>query len=188
MLKDNLRLLPSAGPVPWRPTRRQFLAAAAAGLGAWPCRAGRWPNHRSGGPDAGRLRRVDDAFHARAPAARAALAVAYHGRLVYARGFGHADLERREPVRPASLFRIASISKPFTATAVLQLVEQGQLKLDQRVLPLLKLEPHLERGARVHPRGTKSASTTACSTRPAGTATNRSTRCRPRRPSRWPRR
>ena len=53
---------------------------------------------------------------------------------------------------PASLFRIASISKPFTATAVLQLVEQGKLKLDERVLPLLKLEPHLERGARLDPR------------------------------------
>ena len=82
----------------------------------------------------------------------AALAVTYHGRLVYARGFGHADLERHEPVRPGSLFRIASLSKPFTATAVLHLVEQGKLKLDERVLPILKLEPHLERGARLDPR------------------------------------
>ena len=57
----------------------------------------------------------------------AALAVTYHGRLVYARGFGHANLEKHEPVRPASLFRIASLSKPFTATAVMQLVEQGKL-------------------------------------------------------------
>ena len=106
----------------------------------------------------------------------AALAVTYHGRLVYARGFGHADLERREPVRPASLFRIASISKPFTATAVLHLVEQGKLKLDEHVLPLLKLEPHLERGARLDPRWHEIPCTTACSTRAAGTAINRSTR------------
>ena len=82
----------------------------------------------------------------------AALAVAYHGRLVYARGFGYADLEKHEPVRPASLFRIASVSKPFTAAAVMQLVEQGKLKLDERVFPLLKLQPHLERGARLDPR------------------------------------
>ena len=82
----------------------------------------------------------------------AALAVTYHGRLVYARGFGHADLEKHEPVRPASLFRIASVSKPFTATAVMQLVEQGKLQLDERVFPLLKLQPHLERGARLDPR------------------------------------
>ena len=82
----------------------------------------------------------------------AALAVTYHGRLVYARGFGYANLERHEPVRPASLFRIASVSKPFTATAVMHLVEQGKLRLDDRVFPLLKLQPHLERGARLDPR------------------------------------
>ena len=82
----------------------------------------------------------------------AALAVAYHGRLVYARGFGHADLEKREPVHPASLFRIASVSKPFTATAVMHLVERGKLKLDDRVLPLLKLKPYLEPGAQMDPR------------------------------------
>ena len=79
----------------------------------------------------------------------AALAVTYHGRLVYARGFGHANLEKREPVRPASLFRIASVSKPFTATAVMHLIEQGKLQLDDRVFPILKLQPHLERGARL---------------------------------------
>ncbi len=82
----------------------------------------------------------------------AALAVSYHGRLVYARGFGDADLEKHEPVRPASLFRIASVSKPLTAAAVLHLVEEGKLKLDEPVLPLLKLQPHLERGARLDPR------------------------------------
>jgi CubicO group peptidase (beta-lactamase class C family) len=63
----------------------------------------------------------------------AALAVSRDGRLVYARGFGLADLERKEPVHPLSLFRIASISKPFSATAVMQLVQQGRLRLDDRV-------------------------------------------------------
>jgi CubicO group peptidase (beta-lactamase class C family) len=80
------------------------------------------------------------------------LAVAYHGRLVYARGFGHADVERQEPVRPMSLFRIASVSKPFTAAAVMRLVEHGRVSLDDRVLEILKIEPHLERGARLDPR------------------------------------
>jgi CubicO group peptidase (beta-lactamase class C family) len=64
----------------------------------------------------------------------AALAVARNGRVVYARGFGHADPDRREPVQPRSLFRIASISKPITAAAVLRLVEQGRLGLDDRVV------------------------------------------------------
>lgn len=82
----------------------------------------------------------------------AALAVTYHGRLVYARSFGHADLEKREPVEPDSLFRIASISKPFTAATVLHLIEKGKVHLDDRVFPLLKLHAHLERGAKIDPR------------------------------------
>lgn len=67
----------------------------------------------------------------------AALAVARHGRLVYARGFGLADVEQRVPVRPRSLFRIASVSKPVTAVAVLRLVERGKLGIDARVVDLL---------------------------------------------------
>jgi N-acyl-D-amino-acid deacylase len=52
------------------------------------------------------------------------LAVAKDGRMLYHRGFGYADRDKREPVESTSLFRIASISKPITAVAVLQLVEK----------------------------------------------------------------
>jgi len=82
----------------------------------------------------------------------AALAVTRNGRLVYARGFGYADRKRRQPVQPASLFRTASISKPITAVAVLQLVERGKLKLDDKVFDILEFEPHLPDGAKVDPR------------------------------------
>ena len=68
----------------------------------------------------------------------AALAIIRDNRLVYADGFGYADLEHQLPVSPRSLFRIASVSKPFTATAILQLVEQDHFRLDDPVLPLLK--------------------------------------------------
>ena len=134
-------------------TRRRFLGTTAAGLAFWPCikRA----CGQITGPAMPKLAAYDElmtAFMREHKPPGAALAVAYHGRLVYARGFGHADVEEREPVRPRSLFRIASVSKPFTATAVMHLVEQGKLKLDERVLPLLKLEPHLEPGARLDPR------------------------------------
>jgi CubicO group peptidase (beta-lactamase class C family) len=47
--------------------------------------------------------------------------------------FGVADLHTREPVRPATTFRIASITKPFTATLVLSLVDGGLLDLDEPV-------------------------------------------------------
>jgi N-acyl-D-amino-acid deacylase len=134
-------------------TRRQFLASAAAGLVLVKC--GEWAYSQVTGPALPKLAAYDElmsAFLREHNPPGAALAVTYHGRLVYARGFGHADVEKQEPVRPASLFRIASVSKPFTATAVMHLVEKGKLKLDERVLPILKLQPHLERGARIDPR------------------------------------
>lgn len=66
-----------------------------------------------------------------------AVAVTRHGKLVYTRGFGFADVSTRELVSPHSLFRIASISKPITAVAILQLIEQGKLKLEDRVFDIL---------------------------------------------------
>jgi N-acyl-D-amino-acid deacylase len=144
--------LPRVDRKPLRSTRRRFLATAAA-VALWP------DTQQAHGqptglpmPKMAAYDKLMESFMREHRPPGAALAVAYHGRLVYARGFGHADLEKHEPVHPASLFRIASVSKPFTATAVLHLVEQGQLKLDERVLPLLNLEPLLERGARMDPR------------------------------------
>ncbi len=68
-----------------------------------------------------------------------ALAVARDGRVVYARGFGYADRDKKEPVEPDALFRIASVTKPLTAVAVLQLVERGKLSLDDKVFDVLEL-------------------------------------------------
>lgn len=83
----------------------------------------------------------------------AALAVTHEGRLVHARGYGYADVEAREPATPRSLYRIASISKPVTAVAILQLVEQGRLKLDTPVFQILDgYKPHLENGAKFDER------------------------------------
>ena len=82
----------------------------------------------------------------------AELAVARHEKLVYARGFGLADTATRQPVEPTSLFRIASITKPFTAVAILQLVEQGKLKLNDRPFQMLGFVPYLEPGAKVDNR------------------------------------
>jgi CubicO group peptidase (beta-lactamase class C family) len=62
-----------------------------------------------------------------------ALAVAVGGKVVYSEGFGYADLEERVPVWPTTKFRIGSISKPLTATALMQLVEAGKLDLDAPV-------------------------------------------------------
>lgn len=73
-----------------------------------------------------------------------ALAVTDQGRLVYHQGYGIADFATDEPVRSQSLFRIASISKPITAVAILQLVEQGKLDLDDKVFEVLDYEAQIE--------------------------------------------
>jgi CubicO group peptidase (beta-lactamase class C family) len=62
-----------------------------------------------------------------------ALAIAKDERLVYAAGFGTANRATGEPVGPTSLFRIASVSKPVTGIAVMRLVENNRLSLDDRV-------------------------------------------------------
>src|SRR5690349_139935 len=81
----------------------------------------------------------------------AAVAVMRDGKLIYARGFGYADVESKTVVQPDALFRIASMSKPITAAAVMKLVEDGELTLDDRVAPLIA---HLAPapGATVDPR------------------------------------
>jgi CubicO group peptidase (beta-lactamase class C family) len=58
-------------------------------------------------------------------------------------GFGMGDLETEAAVTPASVLRIASCTKQFTAAAILLLVEQGKLALDQ---PLDSLFPDFPRG------------------------------------------
>jgi CubicO group peptidase (beta-lactamase class C family) len=82
----------------------------------------------------------------------ASLAVTRNGRLVYARGFGWADREAMEPVEPQSLFRIASISKPITAVAVLQLYERNKVDLQDNPFKSLKIQPVLLGNAQVDPR------------------------------------
>jgi serine beta-lactamase-like protein LACTB, mitochondrial len=59
-----------------------------------------------------------------------AVSVVENGEYEWAQGFGMADLENSVPVTEHTLFRLASISKPITATAAMQLWERGQLDLD----------------------------------------------------------
>lgn len=101
------------------------------------------PHRHSTGEPNPRLAAFDrmiESFMQRHQVPGAALAVTHKGRLVYSRGYGYADVASREPVQPESLFRIASVSKPITAVAILQLVEQGRLSLDDKVSELLGWE------------------------------------------------
>lgn len=67
----------------------------------------------------------------------ASLAVAKDGRLILARGYGYSDVGQMKPVTPDLRFRVASLSKSLTASAVMKLVETGHLNLDDAALPLL---------------------------------------------------
>jgi N-acyl-D-amino-acid deacylase len=67
----------------------------------------------------------------------ASIAVTHRGRVVFARGYGYADVAAKETVQPTSLFRVASLSKPITSVAILQFVEQNKLKLDDKVFEVL---------------------------------------------------
>ncbi len=69
-------------------------------------------------------------FMAATSAPGVAAAVVLKGEEVWSEGFGMADLENSVPVTPHTLFRLASVSKPITATAAMQLWEQGKLDLD----------------------------------------------------------
>lgn len=61
------------------------------------------------------------------------------GKIFFSKGYGYANLEKKIPVVPdKTLFRVGSISKLLTSTAVMQLAEQGKLKLDDDVNQYLK--------------------------------------------------
>lgn len=52
---------------------------------------------------------------------------------VWVKGYGFADLENKVPAKPESAYRLASVTKPMTAIAIMQLVEKGKINLDAEV-------------------------------------------------------
>jgi CubicO group peptidase (beta-lactamase class C family) len=71
------------------------------------------------------------------PVAGLSVAVVKGNRVIYAHSFGYMDLENRIPLTNDNIFRIASISKSFSATSIMQLAENGKLSLDDDVGDLL---------------------------------------------------
>jgi D-alanyl-D-alanine carboxypeptidase len=61
------------------------------------------------------------------------IAVVYDQEIVWAKGYGYSDLEKKTPATSSTGYRIGSISKLFTSTAILQLRDQGKLRLDDPV-------------------------------------------------------
>lgn len=65
------------------------------------------------------------------------VAVAQDGEVVFARGYGEADVENAVAARPGTVYRIGSITKQFTAAMVMRLVEEGAISLDDPVTRFL---------------------------------------------------
>ncbi len=101
--------------------------------------------------DTAQQARVDALFTAFAEpgAPGAAVVVARGDSIVFARGYGLADVEHGIGVTPSTSFRLASVTKQFTAAAILTLVEAGKLRLDDRVGDVLDDVPVYARDVRV---------------------------------------
>lgn len=80
-----------------------------------------------------RLEAAIDATVTEGRAAGVSVAVLRDGKMVFSRSAGLADLERNAPATSTSVYRIASLTKQFTAAGILLLAEQGKLSVDDRL-------------------------------------------------------
>lgn len=87
---------------------------------------------------------LERSIHADTPGA--AVIVARNGKIVFAKGYGLAQVETRTPINTETRFRIGSITKQFTAAAIFKLQEQGRLDLND---PVSKYLPDWPRGREV---------------------------------------
>jgi N-acyl-D-amino-acid deacylase len=118
----------------------------------WP--KGKFPITGKAGPGLEPLDALVQGLMTRHGIPGASLVIAKDGKLVYAKGFGWADLTAAVAVNPLTVFGLASLSKPLTALAILWLFEHGQLDLDDRAfdilahikpLPGAKVDPNLKK-------------------------------------------
>jgi CubicO group peptidase (beta-lactamase class C family) len=114
------------------------MAASLAMSLASPARAEPPPPEKRAAALFERLVKADDAG--------VAILVARDGKILFKKGFGMADREHREAVTPETKFRIGSITKQFTAAAILRLQEEGKLGVNDK---LSKYLPDFPRGDEV---------------------------------------
>jgi len=86
-------------------------------------------------PPASKAARIDELVsqYERYGYLNGAVVVAEHGKVIYEKGIGYANMELHTPNTPQTKFGIASITKQFTAVLVLQQIEEGRIRLDAKV-------------------------------------------------------
>jgi CubicO group peptidase (beta-lactamase class C family) len=106
-------------------------------------------------PDAAVVSAIDDlvkknGFTADGPGV--AILVHQPGRLLFKKGYGLANLDKRIAITPQTMFELASVSKPFTATAVLILHDRGKLSVDDDVRKYIPELPEYRQRKPIHIR------------------------------------
>jgi CubicO group peptidase (beta-lactamase class C family) len=123
-----------------------------------------------------RLRRIDEMIERRIAAGQitgAVAIVARKGKIVHVTAKGVMDLETKQPVTPATMFRIASMTKPVTSVAIMMMVEEGRVRLNDPVSRYIPEFANLKVAvaAPTAPRGeTAAAAAPAATPAPAGQA------------------
>jgi len=95
-------------------------------------------------PQAEKLENVDDVISSEMAAQHIpglALSVMRDGAVIKAQGYGRANVELDVPVKPETIFQTGSVGKQFTATAVMMLIEEGKLNLDDPISKYLPGTP-----------------------------------------------
>ena len=135
-----------------RPTRRKHRAVRVCVLALFVpfVVGGCAPEKKQLSDDPGRLsQRIDQEiqrFQDQKSFPGLSVAVMRGTEVVFAKGYGMADVERHVPVTPRTMFPIGSIEKQFAAAAVMRLVEQGRIRLED---PITRYLPRLDTGRQV---------------------------------------
>ena len=108
--------------------KKLLLGAIVSLVAAFPAFA----QNQNGNDTSARVDKVFAQFD-KATSPGCALAVIKDGQIIYKRGYGMADLDHDIPIKPDTVFHVASVSKQFTAMAILLLAKQGKLSLDDEV-------------------------------------------------------
>lgn len=84
-------------------------------------------------PEAAKFDKAVESFMRQWEIVGASLAIMKDGNLIYSKGYGFADSEKKIPTEVRHIFRIASVSKLITAIGIMRLCEQGKISLDSKV-------------------------------------------------------
>ena len=137
-----------------------------------------WENFQYSGADLAHIDSVVNGVLTSASVPGLSIAIAKGGHLVFAKGYGVADKTSNAPVHTSSLFRIASVTKPFTSTGIMKLVEAHKLSLSDKVFgpgSRPRHDLHVEPQRHAHQRHRRCRK--SCRIRRGSSPTTRTTRC-----------